>query len=317
MRCAIARIRRTSPSPRRSTWWRASSRGRPTSRTSATTCRTRRPTQSLPAGVELAYDGLPFDHRGRAAFPSAKLRGTVDVIHFPDDPRPGHVAIAGAGARQLRRPASRPRQDHRAHPARRRRARRHERGADVRSAPAPHPSPRQGAGAADDEGAEARRAGARRRPGRRGRPLHARDVAVGAGARSSAACWSSGCASPRCGSAPISCSAAIAAATSRCCKSLGAQYGFRAEKIDPIRYKDFVVSSTRIRRLVSEGRVDEAGALLGHHYAIDGTVVEGAKRGPGDRAFRPPTCRPTNELIPPHGVYATAITIDGRVSIRA
>ena len=62
-------------------------------------------------------------------------------------------------------------------------------------------------------------------------------------------------------------------------RSLGAQYGFRAEKIDPIRYKDFVVSSTRIRRLVSEGRVDEAGALLGHHYAIDGTVVEGAKRG--------------------------------------
>ena len=41
-----------------------SSRGRPTSRTSATTCRTRRPTQSLPAGVELAYDGLSFDDRG-------------------------------------------------------------------------------------------------------------------------------------------------------------------------------------------------------------------------------------------------------------
>src|SRR5687767_3509308 len=61
-------------------------------------------------------------------------------------------------------------------------------------------------------------------------------------------------------------------------RALGAQYGFRAEKIDPVRYKDFVVSSTRIRRLVSEGRVDEAGALLGHHYAIDGTVVKGADR---------------------------------------
>ncbi len=55
-------------------------------------------------------------------------------------------------------------------------------------------------------------------------------------------------------------------------RSLGAQYGFRAEKIDPIRYKDFIVSSTRIRRLVGEGRVDEAGALLGHHYAIDGRL---------------------------------------------
>ena len=56
-------------------------------------------------------------------------------------------------------------------------------------------------------------------------------------------------------------------------------YGFRAEKIDPVRYKDFVVSSTRVRRLVGEGRVDEAGALLGHHYFIDGTVARGAGRG--------------------------------------
>src|ERR687890_74712 len=60
---------------------------------------------------------------------------------------------------------------------------------------------------------------------------------------------------------------------------LGSRYGFRAEKIDPVRYKDFVVSSTRIRRLITEGRVDEAGALLGHHYAIEGVVVRGDARG--------------------------------------
>jgi riboflavin kinase/FMN adenylyltransferase len=95
-------------------------------------------------------------------------------------------------------------------------------------------------------------------------------------------------------------------------RSLGAQYGFRAEKIDPIRYKDFVVSSTRIRRLVAEGRVDEAGALLGHHYAIDGTVVEGAKRG-REIGFPTANLATANELIPPNGVYATAITIDGQV----
>ena len=97
--------------------------------------------------------------------------------------------------------------------------------------------------------------------------------------RSCARCWSTGCASPKSGSARTSCSATIAPATSRCCAALGARYGFRAEKIDPVRYKDFVVSSTRIRRLVAEGRVDEAGALLGHHYFIDGTVVRGAGRG--------------------------------------
>ena len=62
-------------------------------------------------------------------------------------------------------------------------------------------------------------------------------------------------------------------------RTLGARYGFKAEKIDPVRYKDFVVSSTRVRRLVSEGRVDEAGALLGHQYFIDGTVMRGDQRG--------------------------------------
>ncbi len=95
-------------------------------------------------------------------------------------------------------------------------------------------------------------------------------------------------------------------------KSLGAQHGFRAEKIDPVRYKDFVVSSTRIRRLVSEGRVDEAGALLGHHYTIDGAIVEGAKRG-REMGFPTANLSTENDLIPPHGVYATTITIDGAV----
>lgn len=92
-------------------------------------------------------------------------------------------------------------------------------------------------------------------------------------------------------------------------RTLGARYGFRAEKIDPVRYKDFVVSSTRVRRLVSEGRVDEAGALLGHHYFIDGSVARGAGRG---RALGFPTANleTPNELLPPSGVYATTSTID-------
>jgi riboflavin kinase/FMN adenylyltransferase len=95
-------------------------------------------------------------------------------------------------------------------------------------------------------------------------------------------------------------------------RTLGARYGFKAEKIDPVRYKDFVVSSTRIRRLVGEGRVDEAGALLGHQYYIDGTVMHGDHRG---RTIGFPTANlcPENELLPPHGVYATTTRIAGIV----
>ena len=95
-------------------------------------------------------------------------------------------------------------------------------------------------------------------------------------------------------------------------RTLGARYGFRAEKIDPVRYKEFVVSSTRIRRLVSEGRLDEAGALLGHYYEVEGAVVTGQQRG-RDLGFPTANVCAENELLPPHGVYATT-TIVGSVA---
>jgi len=95
-------------------------------------------------------------------------------------------------------------------------------------------------------------------------------------------------------------------------RSLGARYGFRAEKIDPVRYREFVVSSTRVRRLVAEGRVDEAGALLGHHYMLEGTVTRGAGRG-RQLGFPTANLSTDNELFPPNGVYATAVLMDGEI----
>ena len=91
-------------------------------------------------------------------------------------------------------------------------------------------------------------------------------------------------------------------------RTLGARYGFKAEKIDPVRYKEFVVSSTRIRRLISEGRVDEAAALLGHEYALDGTVVTGERRG-SQIGFPTANLCTENELFPPDGVYATTARV--------
>ena len=95
-------------------------------------------------------------------------------------------------------------------------------------------------------------------------------------------------------------------------RTLGQRYGFRAEKIDPVRYKEFVVSSTRIRRLVAESRMDEAAALLGHAYYLDGRVVHGRHRG-REIGFPTANLETANELIPPNGVYATTMTVDGIV----
>ena len=95
-------------------------------------------------------------------------------------------------------------------------------------------------------------------------------------------------------------------------RGLGQSYGFRADKIDPVRYKDFVVSSTRIRRLVGEARMDEAAALLGRPYYVDGVIVEGKRRG-RELGFPTANLETQNELVPPNGVYATIMTIDGVV----
>ena len=123
--------------------------------------------------------------------------------------------------------------------------------------------------------------------------------------------WS-GCRSPRCGWGRTSSSGTSGPATSRGCGRWGARYGFRAEKIDPVRYRDFVVSSTRIRRLIAEGRVDEAGSLLGHHYMLAGTVARGDGRG---RRIGYPTANlaTDNALLPPNGVYAAAVLMEGDI----
>jgi len=64
------------------------------------------------------------------------------------------------------------------------------------------------------------------------------------------------------------------------------------------------VSSTAVRRLVAEGRVDAAAALLGRAYEVRGTVTAGDRRGQ-DLGF--PTANvvaPADILLPAAGIYA-------------
>lgn len=87
--------------------------------------------------------------------------------------------------------------------------------------------------------------------------------------------------------------------------------GFRFHAIAPFR-KGGVVSSTRIRRLVLEGKLREASGLLGRAVSVIGTVVKGRGRG---RSIGFPTANldPHHEILPPEGVYAAAGRIDGRM----
>jgi riboflavin kinase/FMN adenylyltransferase len=69
------------------------------------------------------------------------------------------------------------------------------------------------------------------------------------------------------------------------------------------------ISSSRIRELLAEGRVEEASALLGRPYVLRGVVVEGDRRG---RSIGFPTANvlPGAEaLVPARGVYAGRVRI--------
>ena len=73
-----------------------------------------------------------------------------------------------------------------------------------------------------------------------------------------------------------------------------------------------VVSSSRIRRLIDQGRVAQAAVLLGRPHRITGTVVHGAHRGTG-LGFPTANLDAVAELLPADGVYA--VRADGRDAV--
>jgi riboflavin kinase/FMN adenylyltransferase len=82
----------------------------------------------------------------------------------------------------------------------------------------------------------------------------------------------------------------------------GKRLGFGVTIIPPVMHKGEPISSTRIRRLVSMGRVASATRLLGRPFAIEGRTTKG--RGLGTRlGFPTINILPANELLPPPGVY--------------
>lgn len=85
---------------------------------------------------------------------------------------------------------------------------------------------------------------------------------------------------------------------------------FEIIEVPPVRVRGTIVSSSRIRQLVSGGQVSRACRLLGRWVEIEGKIVAGAGRG---RTMKVPTLNlaPENELIPAGGVYITRIALDG------
>jgi riboflavin kinase/FMN adenylyltransferase len=93
-------------------------------------------------------------------------------------------------------------------------------------------------------------------------------------------------------------------------KEVSERLGFRAEEVAEVRLRGQRISSSTIRRLLAEGRVNLARRMLGRPYGVEGRVVHGEERG---RTIGFPTANlhPQNRVIPRSGVYVTATLIEG------
>lgn len=90
-----------------------------------------------------------------------------------------------------------------------------------------------------------------------------------------------------------------------------ARRGAKLSVVPAVTVDGVVVSSSRVREYVLEGRVAAAQRLLGRYFDLEGTVVPGAGRG---RTIGFPTANidTQNELRPGAGVYAVRVHVRGK-----
>lgn len=91
----------------------------------------------------------------------------------------------------------------------------------------------------------------------------------------------------------------------------GLKRGIGIHVQEPFEIDGIVVSSTYIRGLIQQGRMEECTKFMGRMYSIGGRIVEGNRLG---RTIGFPTCNTLADntmVTPPNGVYITMCTVDG------
>jgi riboflavin kinase/FMN adenylyltransferase len=103
-----------------------------------------------------------------------------------------------------------------------------------------------------------------------------------------------------------------AAADIKALKRIGKMAGLKVHLVKAVKSPSGVVSSSEIRKMVIGGKISAASGLLGRPFSILGTVVSGAKLA---RSLGYPTANvnPHHEAMPPGGVYAVKVKINGKI----
>ena len=93
---------------------------------------------------------------------------------------------------------------------------------------------------------------------------------------------------------------------------LGLQMAFSVEVVAPFTLNGETVSSTLIRRVLTQGDMKKVEMLMGRYFQLGGKVITSNKRG---RVLGFPTAnldiRP-QQALPGNGIYATIAQIDGK-----
>lgn len=92
---------------------------------------------------------------------------------------------------------------------------------------------------------------------------------------------------------------------------LAASAGFEVGVLDPILLNGVRISSSRIRKLIEEGRVAEVKPMLGRYHFVSGRVITGHRRG-RELGFPTANIATQTELVPPNGIYATLTEVRNR-----
>jgi len=92
----------------------------------------------------------------------------------------------------------------------------------------------------------------------------------------------------------------------------GEKFGVRVIVIPPVKVNSEVVSSTLIREYIKKGKIERVFQLLGRHFSLYGTVVDGKRVG---RTLGFPTANITahpDMVVPANGVYITKTKYDDK-----
>lgn len=95
-------------------------------------------------------------------------------------------------------------------------------------------------------------------------------------------------------------------------QKLSQELGFEVQQLDAVKEGEFNISSTKIRNCLGNGNIIGANKMLGYHYSVSGTVIDGKKLG---RTIGYPTANievDELKLLPKKGAYIVEVFIKNK-----